>query len=296
MAIHGETGRRAAEWPGREVAERKRGEGVLPTRKRTPARKPVVPWVPTAESVVEGMLDLAGVGPGDVVYDLGCGDGRIVIGAAKRGATGVGFDIDRLRVREGEWNAQRAGVTERVRFVRGSLYDVDLRPASVVTLFLLPSVNRKLRPKLLRELATGSRIVSNYFDMDDWTPDGRSEAWGRMLYLWVVPAWVEGVWKCVMDGPEGRRHVVLKLKRTYQRVSGTVVVGRREVAVEEGRIIGARLSLVFVDEMSGGRRVRLEASAGRCWVRGRWSPVGERVHNGWAMGGWRQGGRGAPSW
>src|SRR3954463_9584460 len=101
----------------------------LPRQPRRPARKPIVPYVPTAESIVETMLDLARVGPGDVVYDLGCGDGRIVIGAARRGASGVGVDIARLRVREGNGNAERAGVTDHVRFVRASLYDVDLRPA-----------------------------------------------------------------------------------------------------------------------------------------------------------------------
>lgn len=269
--------------PGQDAAERRRGEGAVPTRKRVPPRKPVVPYVPTAEAVVEGMLDLANVGPGDVVYDLGCGDGRIVIGAAKRGATGVGFDIDRLRVREGEWNAERAGVTDRVRFVRESLYDVDVRPASVVTLYLLPSINRKLRPKLLRELATGSRIVSNFFDMDDWTPDGRSEAWGRILYLWVVPAWVEGVWKCVMNGPGERRHVVLKLRRKYQRVSGTVLVGRDEVMVEEGKIVGAHLNLEFVDGMVG-ERVRLEGRVEGSSARGWCTRGGSKAIGGWEWG------------
>ena len=113
--------------PGRTAA----AEAIWHRREpRVPPRKPIVPYVPTAESLVESMLDLANVGAGDVLYDLGCGDGRIVIGAAKRGAGGVGIDIDRLRVREGNWNAECAGVSDRVRFVRQSLYDVDLRPAT----------------------------------------------------------------------------------------------------------------------------------------------------------------------
>jgi SAM-dependent methyltransferase len=220
-------------------------------KSRQPPRKPIVPYVPTARSIVEAMLDLAAVGPGDVLYDLGCGDGRIVIGAAQRGARGVGVDVDRLRVREGTWNAKRAGVTDRARFLRQSLFDVDLRPASVVTLYLLPSVNRKLRPKLLRELRTGLRVVSNYFDMDDWQPDGRVEGWGRILYLWVVPAWMHGQWNCVLDHPDGRRHMTLRLSRQYQKVSGTVRVGRTEVSVEEGRLAGDRLTFWFNDKAAG---------------------------------------------
>ena len=274
--------------PGQDAAERSRGEGERPTRKRVPPRKPVVPYVPTAEKVVQGMLDLANVGPGDLLYDLGCGDGRIVIGAAQRGATGVGFDIDRLRVREGEWNAERAGVTDRVRFVRESLYDVDVRPASVVTLYLLPSINRKLRPKLLRELRTGSRIVSNYFDMDDWQPDGRSEAWGRILYLWVVPAWVEGVWKCVLNGPAGRRHVVLRLRRKYQKVSGTVRAGRSDAAVEDGKLLGDRLTFSFRDELTG-RRLWCQSKVAGSQMRG---TCGGAAGEG---GGWEWGGSRGPA-
>ena len=214
---------------------------------RLPPRKPIVPFVPTAEFLVDAMLDLAAVGPGDVLYDLGCGDGRIVIAAARRGACGVGVDIDRLRVREGHWNAERAGLTDRVTFVRASLYDVDVRPATVVALYLLPSVNRKLRPRLLRELRTGSRIVSNFFDMADWPPDARSEARGRELYLWLVPAFVEGRWKCVMNFPTGRRHLTLRLTRKYQKVTGTVHFDRQQLPVESGRLAGDRLTFSFLD-------------------------------------------------
>jgi SAM-dependent methyltransferase len=255
------------------------------TEPRVPPRKPVVPYVPTAESIVEGMLDLAAVGPGDVLYDLGCGDGRIVIGAARRGASGVGVDIDRLRVREGNWNAERAGVTDRVRFVRDSLFDVDLRPATVVSLFLLPSINRRLRPKLLSELRTGSRVVSNYFDMDDWKPDGRVEARGRIIYLWVVPAWVEGTWKCVVYSPDGPRHLVLRLSRKYQVVSGTVQVGRREVRLEGGRLEGDRLAFRFAHPGLGGA-VRCAGRLEGSYLRGTCGPVaqGEVV---WSWAGWR---------
>ena len=234
---------------------------------RPPAAKPIVPYVPTADTVVAALLDLAEVGPGDVLYDLGCGDGRIVIGAAKRGARGVGVDIDRLRVREGNWNAERAGVTDRVRFERASLFDVDLRPATVVALYLLPSINRRLRPKLLRELTTGSRIVSNFFDMDDWQPDRRIEAWGKTLYLWVVPAWLEGTWKGVVNHPDGRHHMVLRLRRKYQKAAGMIQLGRREVLLDDGRIDGRRLTFAYADPATG-RRVRCSAELVGPYLRG----------------------------
>jgi len=256
------------------------------TTPRVPPRKPIVPYVPTAESLVESMLDLAQVGPNDVLYDLGCGDGRIVIAAARRGARGVGVDIDRLRVREGHWNADRAGVTDRVRFVRDSLYDVDLRPATVVTLFLLPSINKNLRPKLLRELRTGSRIVSNYFDMADWPPDARNEAWGRLLYLWIVPAWVEGRWKCLMNAPDGRRHLTLNLTRQYQQVTGTVQGDRRETRVEAGRLSGDRFTLRFPDPATGVR-LECEATIGSSQLRGTARAAGDGAAP-WPWCGWRR--------
>jgi len=134
------------------------------------------------------MLRLANVGRDDVVYDLGCGDGRIVIAAARQfGARGVGVDIDPQRVREARENAQRAGVADRVRFLRQDLFETDIREATVVTLYLLDELNMRLRPKLLRELRPGTRIVSHNFDMGDWKPQKRLRVEGRRIYLWVVP-------------------------------------------------------------------------------------------------------------
>ena len=162
-----------------------------------PKRAPDVPYVPTTEAAVQAMLKLAEVKKTDVVYDLGCGDGRIVIAAAKNfGARGVGIDIDPMRIREARENARTAGVEKLVRFEENDLFQTDIREASVVTLFLLPQINLKLRPKLLEELKPGTRVVSNTFDMDDWKAekeitvggeDAVYEPLSRKLYLWTVP-------------------------------------------------------------------------------------------------------------
>ena len=130
-----------------------------------------VPYVPTTPEAVEAMLKLAGVTASDVVYDLGCGDGRIVVAAGKLGARGVGVDIDPERVKEARANVEKAGVGKLVRIEEGDIYQADIRSATVVALFLLPQVNLQLRPKLLRELKPGTRIVSNSFDMGDWRPE-----------------------------------------------------------------------------------------------------------------------------
>ena len=155
----------------------------------TTPRTPDVPYVPTPEEVVDEMLKVANVTKDDVVYDLGSGDGRIVITAVKKyGAKrGVGVDINPERIREANANAQAAGVTDRVKFVEQDLFEMDLKDATVVTLYLLPDVNLKLRPKLLRELKPGTRIVSHAFDMGDWTPEKTLTVDGRSVYFWVVP-------------------------------------------------------------------------------------------------------------
>jgi len=161
-----------------------------------PGRKPDVPFVPTTEEAVEAMLKLAGVKKSDTVFDLGCGDGRIVIAAAKTyGAHAVGIDIDPQRIKEAKENAKKAGVESLVRFEENDLFKADFRPATVVTLFLLPEVNLKLKPRLLQELKPGTRIVSNTFDMGDWKPEKEFTVGGdnddtylsRRLFLWIVP-------------------------------------------------------------------------------------------------------------
>jgi hypothetical protein len=147
-----------------------------------------VPYVPTPPPVVDAMLKLAKVKRGDVLYDLGSGDGRIVITAAKRyGVRGTGVDIDPDRIREANAKARSAGVTKLVRFVNQDLFEVDLREASVVTLYLLPRINLQLKPKLLEELKPGTRIVSHGFDMGDWKPERAMMVGTSTIYLWTVP-------------------------------------------------------------------------------------------------------------
>ena len=162
---------------------------------REPKHQVDVPYVPTTEEAVKAMLKLANVKPTDIVYDLGCGDGRIVIAAAKEyGAHGVGIDINPERIQEAEANAKKAGVEKLVRFEENDLFDADIHQATVVTLFLLERINLKLRPKLLKDLKPGTRIVSNTFEMGDWKPDkeltigdANEESLSHRLLLWIVP-------------------------------------------------------------------------------------------------------------
>jgi SAM-dependent methyltransferase len=150
---------------------------------------PEIPYIPTPQDVVEEMLRMAGVGKDDVVYDLGSGDGRIVITAAKRfGARGVGIDIDPRRVEDGNRFARTAGVTDRVRFIRGNFYEADLKDATVVTLYLSPSTNLRLRRKLLKELKPGTRVVSHNYHMGEWKPVDRKQVGDHELFVWIIPS------------------------------------------------------------------------------------------------------------
>ncbi len=152
-------------------------------------REPDVIFVPTPQNVVDAMLKLAGVHSGDVLYDLGCGDGGIVVTAAKTyGIRAVGIDINPERIEEAQANAKRNGVTARVTFRNEDLFQADIKEATVVSLYLLTSLNIKLRPKLWRDLKPGTRIVSHSFDMGDWKPEKTEQVDGRTIYFWRVPA------------------------------------------------------------------------------------------------------------
>ena len=156
---------------------------------QVPLRGPDVIYIPSTPELVDAMLKMANVHPGDVVYDLGCGDGRIVTAAAKEfGARGVGIDIDPERIKEATELAKREGVSDRVRFLTADLFTTDISEATVVALFLGKDLNLKLRPKLWKELKPGTRVVSNTFDMGDWAPEEKQEVDdGRPVYVWVIP-------------------------------------------------------------------------------------------------------------
>jgi SAM-dependent methyltransferase len=160
--------------------------GLASGQDSTRESKKIVPFVPTPENVVDKMIELAGVKKGDVVYDLGSGDGRIVIAAAKRGAKAVGFEIDPDLVAESRANIQKAGVQASAEIRNQDILTVDLSGASVVTMYLLPDVNLKLRPNLQKQLKPGSRIVSHAFDMGDWKADKVEQVDGRTIYLWTI--------------------------------------------------------------------------------------------------------------
>lgn len=179
---------------------------VFITAPRLSAQDLDVPYVPTPQDVVERMLDLADVNSSDYVIDLGSGDGRIVIAAAKRGATGHGVDLDPQRIKEARNNAESENVSDQIMFIEGNIFDTDFSEASVITMYLLSSVNRKLRPELLDKLQPGTRIVSHSFDMGNWEPDKEemvqndNGVGSHQIYYWVIPAKVDGTWNWSADG------------------------------------------------------------------------------------------------
>ena len=210
------------------------------------AGKDVV-WVPTPQALVDKMLDMAKVTPKDYVIDLGSGDGRTVITAAKRGSKALGIEYNPDMVELSKRNAAKEGVSDRATFVKADLFESDFSQAQVITMFLLPSINLKLRPKIL-DLKPGTRIVSNSFDMEDWQPDQTENVAGCnnwcTAHLWIVPAKVEGTWKL----PQGE----LAVKQTFQMITGTLKAGGRETAVK-GRLNGDQISFKAGNAQYTGR-------------------------------------------
>jgi SAM-dependent methyltransferase len=216
-----------------------------------------VPYVPTRYAVVDEMLRLARVTKDDVVYDLGCGDGRLVIGAAQKfGARGVGFDIDPERIKECLENATKAGVTDKVKFILGDLFEADFREATVMPMYLLTSVNLKLRPKILRELRPGSRVVSHNFGMDNWRPDEqtivRVEEVPHDVYLWIVPANVSGSWSWSLVNGGAPMEFKLQLEQKFQFPEGRVWLDGVGAEITEMRLQGDKIS--FKVETTAGKR------------------------------------------
>ena len=206
------------------------------------AQKLDVAYVPTPDFVVERMLDMADVGPGDYVIDPGCGDGRIVIAAAKRGAFGHGVDLDPQRIEEARENAEKAGVADKVVFVVENIFDTDFSRANVIAMYLFPDINFRLRPALLDKLEPGSRIVSHDFDMYDWKADkqhGRME--DHAVYLWIVPAKVGGNWKWDVSGEEFKMSATQKFQELELSISNEGKI----LDVETNLLSGKRISFTL---------------------------------------------------
>ncbi len=195
-----------------------------------------VVWVPTPQALVDMMLDVAKLTPADIHYDLGSGDGRTVITAAKRGATAIGIEYNPEMVELSKRNAEKEGVSAKATFMKADLFETDFSKATIITLFLLPDINRRLRPKIL-DLKPGTRVVSNSFDMGEWEPEQRFDvtkdpactSYCRGLF-WIVPAKVEGTWKA------GASEITFS--QTFQMVSGTVKTGNVIAPISAGRITG----------------------------------------------------------
>jgi hypothetical protein len=205
-----------------------------------------VPYVPTRYDTVDKMLEMAKISGDDVVFDLGSGDGRIVIEAARKyGARGVGYDIDPQRITEANQNAKSAGVTDHVKFIEGDLFKADLSEATAVTLYLLPDVNLRLRPKLLAELKPGTPVVSHDFHMGDWAPDDRARVGTDTIYLWIVPANVDGRgWE--WTGPDGAERTA-NFQQKFQTLGGTVDARDQRLRIDGGRLDGRRIAFGVTD-------------------------------------------------
>ena len=194
-----------------------------------------VPFVPTPPEVVAKMMELGRVTKNDFVLDLGSGDGRIAIAAARIGARAMGVDIDPERIREATENAKKAGVSDRVTFRQQNLFNTNIGEATVLTMYLLTHVNLELRPRVLKELPPGRRVVSHAFDMGDWKPDMHEKVAYRDVYLWIVPAEVEGRWQVSAGGG----NFSVDIKQRYQQIEGSANVGSRSVPIGAAKLNGA---------------------------------------------------------
>lgn len=204
-----------------------------------------VVWVPTPEQLVERMLTMAQVTPRDVVIDLGSGDGRTVIAAAKKGAQAMGIEYNPDMVALSQKNAQAAGVSDKAQFMKADIFESDYSRASVITMYLLPGLNMKLRPKLL-DMKPGTRLVSHQFTMEDWQPDETSYLDFRPAYLWIVPAKIGGAWAITLPGAGGP--LTLNLEQTFQKLRGTVDMPPVRVGLREPRLWGDQIWFALVDQ------------------------------------------------
>lgn len=237
------------------------GQAIGPLRvpeARAQPRRLDVPYVPTPVEVVAKMLELAAPVPDDFLIDLGCGDGRIPVTAAKTyGTRGFGVDINPERIKEARANAEKNGVTDKVTFVEGDLFKTDISKATVLTLYLLPSVNLRLRPRILNELKPGSRVVSHDFDMDDWIPDRTEHVGFKTIYYWVVPAKVDGSWQVTMNDGS----FTLDVAQDFQDFKAVATLESQKTPVTDGKLKGAQVTFTaklrdgaprkFIGQVSG---------------------------------------------
>jgi SAM-dependent methyltransferase len=221
----------------------------------TPGAFPDVPtpYLPSTEIAVDEMLRLAGTGPGDLVVDLGSGDGRVVIAAARDyGARGLGIELDPKLVAESVANARQAGVAERVAFRQGDVLVADYREATVVTLYLLPGLVDRLKPRLLSELKPGTRIVAHDYGFSNWKPD-RSVVISKTYHLYLVPAAVAGRWRLSAVLPDGERELDFEFEQRYQEIRGGARVAGGYLPAFEARLAGDRIAFVLVENGTSHR-------------------------------------------
>jgi hypothetical protein len=236
------------------------GAVALPALAQPMDRPLDVPFVPTSDETVDRMLRMAGVGPKDYLIDLGSGDGRIVITAAKQfGATGFGVELNTERWKLSLRNAEREGVADRVAFYQRDLFETDLSKATVLTMYLLPTVNLKLRPRILSELRPGTRVVSHDFDMAEWMPDARADRGWTRVYLWIVPAKVEGEWTWKQPVGKGAPEFTMELRQQFQMISGPVKIDNDHYWLTDARLRGDEISFTVIGD-AGGLRIRHEYS------------------------------------
>ncbi len=207
-----------------------------------------VVWVPTPPAVVEHMLDMAQVTPKDFVIDLGSGDGRIVIAAARRGARGFGVDLNKDLVQLSNEEAERLGLSGRAQFLVKDMFETDLSPASVLTTYLLPHLNVRVRPQLLRQMKPGSRVVAYSFHMGEWQPDAVAQVNGLTVHYWVVPAAAMGTWRWSHDGIGFSRDYEMNVQQKFQLIDGTASAKNSVAYLRDMKLEGDRISFTFTED------------------------------------------------
>jgi hypothetical protein len=220
-------------------------------------------WVPTPDDVVDRMLAMAQVGPNDFVVDLGSGDGKIAIAAASKfGARAHGIEYNPDMVKLSQSNAAAAGVADKVSFKHGDIFASDFSQASVITMYLLPGLNMKLRPTILA-MQPGTRVTSHSFSMEDWEADEKSSVDGRSAYFWIVPANVMGKWSLEMTGEGAGQKADVSFEQTFQKITGTIALGPVQAGLRGPRLWGSSIGFTYVDNAGARRDLTGTVSGGR---------------------------------